>query len=251
MTKKTTTGLRLKEIMKEKSLRQVDILERSKPYQEEYGIKLAKNDLSQYVNDKVEPRQEKLFILAKTLDVSEAWLLGYDVPKGRITDDKQDILDIYNQLEPPRQDYVYSVAQDQLNEQNNLIHEDSAQYIITGRQTAAGSAIYVDDAEARINVLDASSSPVPRGADESVTVVGDSMEPLIKDGSQVYVRHQPQVENGEIALISIIDEGVTCKKFYADGDGFFTLKSINPDYDDMHFRGDQIRVIGKVLLKNS
>lgn len=56
MTKKTTTGLRLKEIMKEKSLRQVDILGRSKPYQEEYGIKLAKSDLSQYVNDKVEQR---------------------------------------------------------------------------------------------------------------------------------------------------------------------------------------------------
>ena len=69
--------------MNERSLRQVDILEAAKPFCEKYGVKLAKNDLSQYVSGKVEPRQEKLTILGLALNVSETWLMGYDVRRER------------------------------------------------------------------------------------------------------------------------------------------------------------------------
>ena len=80
---KVTTADRLKEIMKDKGLRQVDILNLAKPYCEKYGVRLGKNDLSQYVNGKVDPRQEKLTVLGLALGVSEAWLMGYDVPQSR------------------------------------------------------------------------------------------------------------------------------------------------------------------------
>ena len=53
------------------------------PYCKRYDIKMAKNDLSQYVNDKVQPKQDKLSILGMALNVSEAWLMGYDVPMER------------------------------------------------------------------------------------------------------------------------------------------------------------------------
>ncbi len=69
--------------MSETGLKQVDILDRAKPYCDKYKIKLGKNDLSQYVNGKVEPGQEKLTILGLALNVSEAWLMGYDVPRER------------------------------------------------------------------------------------------------------------------------------------------------------------------------
>ena len=81
--KSSSTSERLKQIMNERSLRQVDILEAAKPFCEKYGVKLAKNDLSQYVSGKVEPRQEKLTILGLALNVSETWLMGYDVPTER------------------------------------------------------------------------------------------------------------------------------------------------------------------------
>lgn len=81
--KNSSTSERLKQIMNERSLRQVDILEAAKPFCEKYGVKLAKNDLSQYVSGKVEPRQEKLTILGLALNVSETWLMGYDVRKER------------------------------------------------------------------------------------------------------------------------------------------------------------------------
>lgn len=80
---KTTTSSRLKEIMNRENLRQVDILKRAEPYCKKYGIKLRKNDLSQYVSGKVSPGQEKLTILALALCVSETWLMGYDVPMER------------------------------------------------------------------------------------------------------------------------------------------------------------------------
>lgn len=81
--KTTCTADRLNELMKERSLKQIDVLRAAEPFCEKYGIKLAKNDLSQYVNGKVEPGQEKLTILGLALNVSEAWLMGYDVPKDR------------------------------------------------------------------------------------------------------------------------------------------------------------------------
>ncbi|POP33048.1 transcriptional regulator [Lactonifactor longoviformis] len=81
--KSSNTSERLKQLMKEKNLRQVDILEKCMPFCEQYNVKLGRNDLSQYVNGKVEPGQEKLTVLGKALDVNEAWLMGYDVAKER------------------------------------------------------------------------------------------------------------------------------------------------------------------------
>ena len=61
--KKYTTSYRLKQIMSDLNLKQVDILNLAAPYSKKYGIKLNKNDLSQYVSGKVEPGQNKLYIL--------------------------------------------------------------------------------------------------------------------------------------------------------------------------------------------
>lgn len=74
---------RLKEIMKSHDYKQIDIIEKSKIYTEKSGVKLSKTFISDCVNGKVIPRQDKLSLLAKTLYVSEGWLLGYNVPKER------------------------------------------------------------------------------------------------------------------------------------------------------------------------
>lgn len=75
--KRKTVGQRLKEIMDKRGLKQVDIIEAAKPFFTD-KVKISKTDLSQYVNDKVEPRSDKLYILAKGLNVPEQWLLGFD-----------------------------------------------------------------------------------------------------------------------------------------------------------------------------
>lgn len=81
--KKENTSSRLKYIMKTRNLRQIDILNACLPFCEKYHIKMNKSDISQYVSGKVEPNQNKLFILGQALNVAEAWLMGLDVPMER------------------------------------------------------------------------------------------------------------------------------------------------------------------------
>lgn len=87
---RVTTGDRLKELMRERNLKQVDILNKVRKFERD-GIKISKPDLSQYVNGKTEPRQEKLYILAEALDVNEAWLMGYDTDKERVPNESRDV----------------------------------------------------------------------------------------------------------------------------------------------------------------
>lgn len=117
--KNSSTSERLKQIMNERSLRQVDILEAAKPFCEKYGVKLAKNDLSQYVSGKVEPRQEKLTILGLALNVSETWLMGYDVRRERDETEKapmpndigeENILRMYRSLSTEEKGALYTYA---------------------------------------------------------------------------------------------------------------------------------------------
>ncbi len=82
--KKEKTSIRLKKIMSEKGLKQIDLINRCKPicerYNKKYGtnIKITKSDLSQWLKGIYEPSQNKLVILAEALNTTETWLMGYD-----------------------------------------------------------------------------------------------------------------------------------------------------------------------------
>ena len=78
-----STSARLQRIMAERNLKQTDIIQLAQPYCRQYGVKLGKSDMSQFVNGKVVPGQWKLTILGLALNVSEAWLMGLDVPMER------------------------------------------------------------------------------------------------------------------------------------------------------------------------
>ena len=86
---KTTTAERLKQIMNDRNLKQVDSLNLSLPYCNRFGVKMNKSDISQYVSGKVEPSQEKLVVLGMALNVTEAWLMGLDVSPERKDNSKQ------------------------------------------------------------------------------------------------------------------------------------------------------------------
>ena len=86
---KETTSDRLKKIMNERRLKQVDILNMSLPFCQRFNVKMNKSDISQYVSGKVEPSQEKLVVLGMALNVSEAWLMGFDVSPVRKDNQKE------------------------------------------------------------------------------------------------------------------------------------------------------------------
>lgn len=44
---------------------------------------ISKSSLSEYINGKYEAKQDGVYLLAKALNVNEAWLMGLDVPMQR------------------------------------------------------------------------------------------------------------------------------------------------------------------------
>ena len=91
-------------------------------------------------------------------------------------------------------------------------------------------------------------------ADFILIVKGDSMiGARINDGDIVFVRKQPTVTNGEIAVVSIDDEA-TLKRFYKYGEDLIVLRAENPEYKDMEYRpedGKDIHILGKAVAFQS
>lgn len=71
---------RLSEALARKGWKAVDLIERT-------GI--PKGAISYYLAGKSKPKTDRLYVIAQALDVSEAWLLGYDVPMARTDDQKK------------------------------------------------------------------------------------------------------------------------------------------------------------------
>lgn len=76
----STPSARIKEAMKLRNMKQVDLAERS-------GIN--KPSISCYVSGKYEPKQMALYQLGRALDVAEMWLAGYDIPMERPAEQKE------------------------------------------------------------------------------------------------------------------------------------------------------------------
>lgn len=71
---------RLKKALDYKGVKPIDVCEKT-------GI--PKSAMSYYLSGRSEPKANRLYVIAKALDVSEAWLLGYDVPIDRSEDQKE------------------------------------------------------------------------------------------------------------------------------------------------------------------
>ena len=74
----------------------------------------------------------------------------------------------------------------------------------------------------------------------------------IFDGDLVYIREQPEVENGEITAVLIEDEA-TLKRVYRDGDSVMLVPE-NPNYAPLSYVGeriDEIRILGKAVTFTS
>ena len=70
----STTSKRIQEAMELRGLKQTDLVEKT-------GI--SKGALSSYISGRYVPKQNNTFLIAKALNVNEAWLMGADVPMER------------------------------------------------------------------------------------------------------------------------------------------------------------------------
>ena len=88
--------------------------------------------------------------------------------------------------------------------------------------------------------------------DYFLQVKGDSMTgSSIFDGSKVYIKSQPDVNSGEIAVVLISNEEATIKKVIKQKD-LLILEATNPNYENRYFSAQEVQelpvsIIGKVV----
>lgn len=115
-------------------------------------------------------------------------------------------------------------------------------------EIACGQPIYAN--EEYETFIEASSDIE---ADFCLTAKGDSMiNAKIFDGDIVFIRQQPDVENGEIAAV-IIDNDVTLKRVYKYN-GRIELRPENPLHKVQDYEGEklsEIRILGKAVAFQS
>ena len=83
---------RLKYAMELKGILAVDLCKRAD---------IPKSAMSYYLSGRSVPKSDRIYLLAKLLDVSEAWLLGYDVAMERSEDQKEtdETVALFNRIE--------------------------------------------------------------------------------------------------------------------------------------------------------
>lgn len=92
---------------------------------------------------------------------------------------------------------------------------------------------------------------VPAGADFAVRIQGDSMEPWIRDGSVVYVNHDP-LQSGDVGIFCV-DGEMVCKQYVRDALGMVYLFSLNRRRADADIvlppsSGRSLACFGRVML---
>lgn len=85
----------------------------------------------------------------------------------------------------------------------------------------------------------------------ALKVKGDSMTAAgIKDGDIITVRRQPEVDNGEVAVVRVNKENATVKRFKKDGNTVQLIpQSFNPEHQIQIYdlKTTDIEIIGKVV----
>lgn len=66
-----TVAYRLRKAMSLRNLKQVDLVERTN---------IPKSSINQYLSGYAEPKTDRVYTIAKALDVDPVWLMGFNVP---------------------------------------------------------------------------------------------------------------------------------------------------------------------------
>lgn len=221
MEKKFTFAERLRELLVHFNITQTELSLKT-------GI--SKSSVSRYIKGDWEGKQDAVFRIASAFGVSEAWLMGVDVPmlpdKPRTTDTRplpSNILPMPKMVKKP----------------------------LLGTIACGTPILAVENVEAEVDVPDGIK------CDFVLRCKGDSMiDARIYDGDLVYLRQQEEVENGEIAAI-LIDDGceseATLKRVYLAEDRI-TLFPANQKYEPLVYVREEmnsVRIIGKAVAFTS
>ncbi|TDL96744.1 helix-turn-helix domain-containing protein [Macrococcus brunensis] len=213
--------MRLQQILKEKKISQAELSRRS-------GI--ARNSISDYLKGKYEAKQDKVYLIAKALNVSEGWLMGFDVSPERS-----------NSL-------VYETSPER------LIFPEKDEQVINAikipvlSKISAGLPIYSEQ-----NIIEHAFMPAylekPGKEYFYLKVSGDSMDKEFKEGDLVLIEKDCPIESGQIGVVIINGYNATVKRVRYQDDKILLLpESNNPEHlPQTYTMDDTVRCVGKVV----
>lgn len=199
----TTSGQRLYELMNHFGLTAADL---------SVAADIPKSSISMYLSDKRKMRADRIKILSDMYNVSETWLMGYDVPMQKNIPSKGIVINVLGRV-------------------------------------AAG--VPIDAIDEIIDQEEISAKLAQSGEFFGLRIKGDSMSPQIMDGDTVIVRRQSDAESDQIIIALINGHDGVCKKLKKLNSGLMLI-SLNPQYDPMVFDHSEIdtmpvKILGRVV----
>ena len=174
-------------------------------------VNISKQSLYKYENNIITNiPSDKIEMIAKKLDTTPAILMGWESNVSPLPSDKIFMRPLYNSVAAG----IGAVAD------NTILT-----YIPTFISNSMEKDMYI-----------------------WVNVQGDSMSPLIDDGSKILIKKQESVDSSQIAVVLIDGEEAVVKKIQY-GKDWIELISVNPYYPPRRFEGSEVlrvRVVGLV-----
>lgn len=173
---------------------------------------IGKSSISTYLTGEYEPKQKNIYKMALALNVNEAWLMGAEVPMER-------------------QETAASHIQNPIAANISPLPAMKEWQVLGA--TACGKPLHRELLDETI------LAPADIKADIVFRCVGDSMiNARIFDGDAVFIHLQPEVENGQIAVVRVGDE-YTLKRVYVFDD-YVELRAENPTVKTILLRGPEL-----------
>lgn len=224
--KKEHCSVRLKQALKLRDMKQSELSQYSH---------VPKSAISQYVSGKFEPKQDRIELFAKILDVSEVWLMGYDVPISR-----QSTPLVSTKFPPPN------------------ATDDYVTFPVIGEIAAGYDSIALEEWEGDTTDIPTTLLKGRNPAEYFVLrVKGDSMYPLYMEDDKVLILKQSTLNySGQVGAVLYDGELATLKKVeFVPGEDWMRLIAINPNFPPKKIEGSELercKVMGipKLLIRD-
>lgn len=194
---------------------------------------ISRGAISSYINGRWKAKQNNVFLIAQALNVNEAWLLGYDVPHDRLSND---------------------FSPSEIN--NTIFDTDTLNFAKKGvripilGQVVAG--IPIDAIEDIEGYEEITQEMAATGEFFCLRVKGDSMEPTFKEGDILVIRQQPCVDSNEIAIVIVNGNEGTVKRIKKSEAGITLIGDNTASFLPVFYTNEEIqqlpvKIVGKVV----
>ncbi len=218
-----TFANRLKKALEYNNMKPIDLARKTN---------LNKSLISSYLNGVCKAKQDKLDIIATTLNVNEAWLMGYDVDMDRDCLPNNDVTNI---------------------------DIDNARYIETTTKTIripilgrVPAGIPIEAIQDILGYEELPASILKNGNDYfALKIDGDSMYPDYQTNDVIIIRQQSDCNSGDDCVVMVDGEDATFKRVIKQEKSII-LKPLNNKYepyvfDEYEILTKPVKIIGKAI----